>query len=183
MKLNVVIAASLAFSLTACSETEEVKEPVTEKVVETVKEEVKEIEPLRAEHPGDIHLREGLAFLEENASKEGVTVLESGVQYEVMIEGDGAIPTMENNVTVHYHGTHLDGSVFDSSVDRNEPFTHNMNDPLITGWVEALLHMPLGSKWKVFMPNESAYGAFGSPPAIGPNEALIFEIELISING
>lgn len=178
MRKRLIFSSAAALALIACSETSGGSE---ESVETTVKTE-RQMEPLRVESPADIYLREGLAFLEENAKRNEVTVLESGVQYEILKEGGGDIPTMENNVTVHYHGTHLDGSVFDSSVERNELFTHNMSDPLIEGWVEALLHMPVGSKWRVYMPTESAYGQFGSPPVIRPNEALIFEIELFSIN-
>ena len=137
--------------------------------------------PPRVESPADVNFREGATFLAENAAKEGVEVLESGVQLLELIPGNGKIPTMQNNVTVHYHGTLIDGTVFDSSVERAEPFTHNMSDPLIKGWVEGLLHMKTGAKYRVFMPASSGYGNRGQGP-IGPNAALVFEIELISIN-
>ena len=135
----------------------------------------------RVESPADVNFREGQEFLANNATNEDVVVLESGVQLLELIPGTGEIPTMENNVTVHYHGTLIDGTVFDSSVERAEPFTHNMSDPLIKGWVEGLLHMKTGAKYRVFMPASSGYGNRGQGP-IGPNAALVFEIELISIN-
>lgn len=171
-----VAIASLA--LVSCGGEEKKEEPKHEIVenVEIVEEQGEVINP--AVH----NLEIGEAFLAENAADDSVTVLESDLQYKVLKEGNGPIPTMEDNVTVHYHGTHLDGTVFDSSVERNEPFTHNMSDPLIKGWVDALLLMPEGSKWRVFMPANLAYGEYGSEPVIGPNETLIFEIELLSIN-
>ena len=137
--------------------------------------------PPRVESPADVNLREGREFLANNAKNDAVVLLESGVQLLELIPGSGEIPTMENNVTVHYHGTLIDGTVFDSSVERAEPFTHNMSDPLIKGWVEGLLHMKSGAKYRVFMPASSGYGNGGQGP-IGPNSALIFEIELLSIN-
>jgi len=156
---------------------------------ETVKEDKKEVvstsnelqNPPRVESPADVNLREGQEFLATNATNEDVVELASGVQLLELIPGSGEIPTMENNVTVHYHGTLIDGTIFDSSVERNEPFTHNMSDPLIKGWVEGLLHMKTGAKYRVFIPASSGYGNGGQGP-IGPNSALIFEIELLSIN-
>ena len=156
---------------------------------ETVEEDNKEVvstsneikNPPRVESPADVNLREGQEFLANNAKNDAVVVLASGVQLLELIPGSGKIPTMENNVTVHYHGTLIDGTVFDSSVERSEPFTHNMSDPLIKGWVEGLLHMKSGSKYRVFMPASSGYGNGGQGP-IGPNSSLIFEIELLSIN-
>ena len=127
-------------------------------------------------------IEEGRKFLETNASKEGVTVLESGLQYEVLAQGDGInMPKLEDNVTTHYHGTLMDGTVFDSSVDRGEPASFPVNG-VIKGWTEALQLMPVGSKWKLYCPSDLAYGERGSPPRIGPHEPLIFEVELISID-
>ena len=140
-----------------------------------------EVVSTRVESPADVNLREGEEFLANNAKNEGVEVLESGVQLLELIPGSGEIPTMENNVTVHYHGTLIDGTVFDSSVERSQPFTHNMSDPLIKGWVEGLLHMKTGAKYRVFIPASSGYGSGGQGP-IGPNSTLVFEIELLSIN-
>jgi len=128
------------------------------------------------------NLEEGMAYLEENKSRKGVNTTESGLQYEILVEGDGPKPTDESNVTVHYHGTLIDGTVFDSSVDRGEPAQFGVTQ-VIPGWTEALKLMPVGSKWKVYLPSEIAYGANPRPGGpIEPNMALIFEIELISIN-
>ena len=119
-------------------------------------------------------------FLEENKRKDGVMTTESGLQYLILSEGRGNNPTLNDNVTVHYHGTLIDGTIFDSSVDRKQPATFPLNG-VIPGWQEALQMMSVGSKWKIFIPSELAYGESGAG-AIGPNSALIFEIELLSIN-
>ena len=127
-------------------------------------------------------IEEGKKFLETNASKEGVTVLESGLQYEVLAQGDGInMPKLEDNVTTHYHGTLMDGTVFDSSVDRGEPASFPVNG-VIKGWTEALQLMSVGSKWKLYVPYDLAYGERGAGPQIGPYSTLVFEVELISIN-
>lgn len=123
----------------------------------------------------------GEAFLAENAKREGVTTLPSGLQYEVMTQGDGPKPTATSRVKTHYHGTLVDGTVFDSSVERNQPATFGVNQ-VIKGWTEALQLMPVGSKWKLFIPYDLAYGANPRPGGpIKPYDALIFEVELISI--
>lgn len=126
------------------------------------------------------NLEEGQAFLAENAKKSGVIVLPSGLQYEVMKEGEGEIPTATDQVKCHYHGTLIDGTVFDSSVQRNQPAVFPVNG-VIQGWVEALQLMSVGSKWKLFIPSELAYGPRGAGGAIGPNSALVFEVELLEI--
>lgn len=121
-------------------------------------------------------------FLEANKSKTGVITLESGLQYKVIREGTGPKPKLTDNVTVHYHGTLIDGTVFDSSVDRGEPATFPVNG-VIMGWQEALQLMPVGSKWELYVPSELAYGNRAMPGSkIEANMALIFEVELISIN-
>lgn len=132
------------------------------------------------EREGQANLEEGNKFLEENKAREGVSVTESGLQYEVLTEGTGAKPTAEDQVRVHYHGTLIDGTVFDSSVDRGEPAVFGVGQ-VIPGWTEALQLMPVGSKWKVFLPSEIAYGERGAGGDIGPNSALIFEVELLEI--
>ena len=104
----------------------------------------------------------------------------SGLQYEVMTSGTGVVPTSTDTVKVHYHGTLIDGNVFDSSVSRGEPATFGVTQ-VISGWVEALQLMPVGSKWKLFIPSELAYGAQGAGQAIPPHTALIFEVELLDI--
>ena len=119
-------------------------------------------------------------FLEQNKDKDGVITTESGLQYLVLLEGKGNNPTLNDNVTVHYHGTLIDGTIFDSSVDRKQPATFPLNG-VIPGWQEALQMMSVGSKWKIFIPSELAYGESGTG-AIGPNSTLIFEVELLSIN-
>ena len=123
----------------------------------------------------------GQAFLDENASKEGVVTTASGLQYQVLTEGQGAKPVASDEVTVHYHGTLIDGTVFDSSVDRGQPATFPVGG-VIQGWVEALQLMNVGSKYKLFIPSNLAYGERGAGGSIGPNETLIFEVELLSIN-
>ena len=117
----------------------------------------------------------------ENAKREGVISLESGLQYEILNEGNGQIPTIEDNITAHYHGTLIDGTVFDSSVDRGEPASFPVNG-VIAGWTEALQIMPVGSKWKLYVPFELAYGERGAGQLIGPYSTLIFEVELLSID-
>ena len=119
-------------------------------------------------------------FLEQNKQKDGVVTTESGLQYLILSEGKGNNPTLNDNVTVHYHGTLIDGTIFDSSVDRKQPATFPLNG-VIPGWQEALQMMSIGSKWKIFIPSELAYGESGAG-AIGPNSTLIFEVELLSIN-
>ena len=123
----------------------------------------------------------GQAFLDENAKKEGVVTTESGLQYEVLTSGTGASPAETDQVSVHYHGTLIDGTVFDSSVDRGQPATFPVNG-VIPGWVEALQLMNVGSKYKLYIPSDLAYGERGAGGSIGPNATLIFEVELLSIN-
>lgn len=123
---------------------------------------------------------EGLAFLEANKTKEGVTTLPSGLQYEILKEGNGPKPKATDRVKTHYHGTLLNGKVFDSSVQRGQPAVFGVNQ-VIKGWVEALQLMPVGSKWKLYIPSELAYGEQGAGNSIAPNSALIFEVELLDI--
>ena len=123
---------------------------------------------------------EGDKYLAENAKKEGVIVTESGLQYEVMVQGDGSIPVISDSVTVHYEGKKIDGTVFDSSYERGEPSTFPVKR-LIEGWVEALLMMKVGSKYRLVVPPDLAYGEYGAGSVIGPNEVLIFEMELLGI--
>lgn len=122
----------------------------------------------------------GDAFLAENAKKDGIVVLESGLQYEVITEGSGAQPTAESTVRTHYHGTFTDGRVFDSSVERGEPAEFPVGG-VIAGWTEALQLMKEGSKWRLFIPSDLAYGEQGSQGAIPPHSALVFEVELLTV--
>lgn len=119
-------------------------------------------------------------FFEENKNKEGVQVTDSGLQYKVMEEGSGSTPGPKDKVRVHYEGTLLDGTVFDSSHKRGKPAEFQVNK-VIKGWQEALQMMEEGAKWKIFVPSELAYGQRGAGDQIGPNEALIFEVELLKI--
>ncbi|OJV86099.1 MAG: hypothetical protein BGO34_19590 [Bacteroidia bacterium 44-10] len=121
----------------------------------------------------------GNAFLAENAKREGVVTLASGLQYEILREGNGATPTDTDRVKVHYHGTLINGEVFDSSVDRGEPSTFGVTQ-VIAGWTEALKLMPVGSKWKLYVPYNLAYGA-QDRGTIKPFSNLIFEVELLGI--
>lgn len=123
---------------------------------------------------------EGRAFLAKNKQKEGVVELPSGLQYEIITEGNGPKPVASEKVRVHYHGTLIDGTVFDSSVERGEPAEFGVTQ-VIKGWVEALQLMPVGSKWKLYIPYDLAYGERGSPPMIAPYSTLVFEVELIAI--
>ena len=125
--------------------------------------------------------QEGVAYLAENARKEGVVTTESGLQYEVLTKGSGVSPTAEDSVTVHYTGTLIDGTVFDSSVDRGEPATFGVTQ-VIAGWTEALQLMSVGDKLRLVIPSDLAYGLRGAGPSIGPNSTLIFEVELLNIN-
>ena len=169
-KWNLVPACAAAL-LCACSTEEEPKvqsaEPADAKVE-------------AAPEAPDTSTGEG--FLAVNGQREGVTTTASGLQYEVLASGDGPSPAPTDTVTAHYHGTLIDGRVFDSSVQRDEPFTTTVTG-VIKGWQEALQLMRVGDKWKVFIPPDLAYGERGAGGLIGPNATLIFELELLSISG
>ncbi|NSL90538.1 FKBP-type peptidyl-prolyl cis-trans isomerase [Chitinophaga solisilvae] len=122
----------------------------------------------------------GVKFLAENKSKPGVVTLPSGLQYQIIKEGNGPKPTINDKVKTHYHGTLIDGTVFDSSVDRGEPISFPVSG-VIKGWTEALQLMPVGSKWRLFIPSELAYGERQAGPKIGPGSALVFDVELLEI--
>jgi FKBP-type peptidyl-prolyl cis-trans isomerase FklB len=130
---------------------------------------------------GSKNKKDGEIFLEENKKKPGVIALPSGLQYKVIQEGTGPKPTATDKVTTHYRGTLIDGTEFDSSYSRGQPMSFQV-DGVIAGWTEALQLMPAGSKWQLFIPSNLAYKERGSPPNIGPNSTLIFEVELISID-
>ena len=120
-------------------------------------------------------------FLAQNKTKDGIKQLKSGLQYKVIKNGNGKMPKEDDNVTVHYRGTLIDGTEFDSSYKRNEPAEFKLNQ-VIKGWTEGLQLMKEGSKWEFYIPSALAYGANGAGAMIGPNQALIFEVELIRIN-
>ena len=123
---------------------------------------------------------DGEAFLAENSKRDEITVTESGLQYEVLTAGDGEKPVAASTVRTHYHGTLIDGTVFDSSVDRGEPAEFPVGG-VISGWTEALQMMPVGSKWRLYLPYQLAYGERGAGGAIGPYASLIFDVELLEI--
>ena len=122
----------------------------------------------------------GEAFLEANAQKEGVVVLPSGLQYEVLAEGNGKKPSATDRVQCHYEGTLIDGTIFDSSIKRGEPAVFGVNQ-VIKGWVEALQLMQEGAKWRLYIPYDMAYGEHGAGEMIPPYSALIFDVELIKV--
>jgi len=122
----------------------------------------------------------GAEYLAANAAKEGVQVTESGLQFEVITQGEGETPTAESTVSVHYHGMLVDGTVFDSSVERGQPAEFPVGG-VIAGWTEALQLMAVGSKYKLTIPSELAYGERGAGAAIGPHATLVFEVELLAI--
>lgn len=127
------------------------------------------------------NITEAQQFLAANAKRTEVTCLPSGLQYEILVQGDGQKPSASSMVTTHYHGTLINGTIFDSSVERNQPASFPVNG-VIAGWVEALQLMPVGSKWKLYVPAELAYGANPHPGGpIEPHMALIFEVELLSV--
>jgi FKBP-type peptidyl-prolyl cis-trans isomerase FklB len=129
---------------------------------------------------GEKNVKEGEAFLAANGKKEGVKTTSSGLQYKVLKSGTGATPKPTDSVKVHYHGTLLDGTVFDSSVDRGDPVTFGVGD-VIPGWTEALQLMKVGDKWQLFIPSKLAYGDKSAGPKITPNSTLIFDVELLAI--
>ena len=160
------------------------KSQLSEEEIDTAMQEfVADFEAKQAERQkakSEANKKEGEDFLAENAKKKGVKTLKSGLQYEVLESGDGPSPKKTDTVKTHYHGTLIDGTVFDSSVDRNEPATFPVSG-VISGWTEALQLMKVGDKWRIFVPAELAYGGRGAGEEIGPNKTLIFEIELLGI--
>ena len=134
----------------------------------------------RREEEAKVLAAEGDAFLAENAKRAEVTVTESGLQFEVVEQGEGAKPTAESTVRTHYHGTLINGTVFDSSYERGQPAEFPVGG-VIKGWTEALQMMPTGSKWRLYVPHDLAYGERGAGAAIAPYSTLIFDIELLDI--
>lgn len=146
-----------------------------------------EAERIIQQHLRELQSRKGAAareagqkFLAENAKKEGVTTLPSGLQYKIITPGTGALPQLKDTVRCHYEGRLVDGTVFDSSIRRGTPAEFPVSG-VIAGWVEALQLMPVGSKWQLYIPSGLAYGEHGAGSSIGPDETLIFDIELLGI--
>ncbi|HPR61631.1 MAG TPA: FKBP-type peptidyl-prolyl cis-trans isomerase, partial [Prolixibacteraceae bacterium] len=134
----------------------------------------------RQANEGAKNASEGETFLAKNKLEDGVVELASGLQYKILAEGTGSKPSATDKVKCHYHGTLIDGTVFDSSVQRGTPAEFPVNG-VIKGWVEALQMMPVGSKWRLFIPSHLAYGDQGAGGSIGPKATLIFDVELIDI--
>ena len=143
---------------------------------------MEERQQAEAAEKGKINREAGEAFLAENAKRPEVKTTATGLQYEIVKEGDGPMPTAQDSVTVHYTGKLIDGTVFDSSVERGAPATFGVSQ-VIPGWVEALQMMKAGSKWRLFIPSQLAYGPNGAGPVIGPDSTLIFDVELIKVEG
>ncbi len=153
---------------------------VEESLLESAFQEINaKLKATEAQNAGDLAAA-GEAFLAENAQRDEVTVTESGMQYEVINVGEGERPSASSTVRTHYHGTLVDGTVFDSSYDRGQPAEFPVNG-VIAGWTEALQMMPVGSKWRLYLPYSLAYGEAGAGGAIGPYAALVFDVELLDI--
>ena len=153
--------------------------------IEGKKAQVKKSEQIKAlkaikEHRAQVNLENSQAFLLENAKKEGVVTLDSGLQYREIKAGEGKSPQLTNSVTVNYRGTLIDGSEFDSSYSRGKPSSFHVKK-VIRGWREALQLMNVGAQWELFIPPDLAYGKRGHTKAIPPNSALIYQVELISV--
>ncbi len=144
--------------------------------------EMEQRQQAEAAKMGEVNKKAGEAFLAENGKRPEVKTTKTGLQYEIIVDGDGATPSANDQVEVHYTGTLIDGTKFDSSVDRGTPATFGVTQ-VIPGWVEALQLMKAGSKWRLFIPSELAYGPQGAPGAIPPCATLIFEVELIKVLG
>lgn len=160
------------------------KTMLTEEQAQQVAQELQHVMMAKREEKmkvsSDKNKKEGDTFLAENKKKEGVVALPDGLQYKIIKKGTGRIPKENETVTVHYRGTLLDGTEFDSSYKRGQPATFPVNG-VIKGWVEALHLMPVGSKWQLFIPPDLGYGEQGAGQNIGPNTTLIFEVELLSV--
>lgn len=161
---------------------EKVESPVSQADMEAAFQHISQIMQAKQAELSKGVIAEGAKFLEENANKEGVTVTESGLQYEVITEGSGEKPSATSTVRTHYHGTLIDGTIFDSSYDRGQPAEFPVNG-VIKGWTEALQLMSVGSKWRLTIPYELAYGEQGAGAAIGPFSTLVFDVELLDIIG
>jgi len=148
-------------------------------IMSNYQSELKQKQVIALKTIGDANQKSGEAFLIENAKKEGVVSLPSGLQYKILTKGEGDVPGAEDTVSCHYRGSLLNGTVFDSSSKTGKPALFKVSG-VIPGWQEALKLMPLGSKWQIFIPSQLAYGQRGAGRDIGPNSTLVFEVELIS---
>lgn len=149
-------------------------------VIQSFFQEMEAKQQAAAQEMAKVNKAAGEAFLAENGKRAEVVTTNSGLQYEVLVEGNGASPKATDQVTVHYTGKLIDGTVFDSSVDRGQPATFGVTQ-VIPGWVEALQLMKVGAKWRLYIPSEIAYGPQGAGGVIGPNATLIFDVELLNI--
>lgn len=154
----------------------QVEIPEIQAAFEKINEEIQ----ARRDEEAKVLAAEGIAFLEENAKRPEITVTESGLQYEVLATGEGEKPTAESTVRVDYHGTLVNGTVFDSSYERGQPAEFPVGG-VIKGWTEALQMMPVGTKWRLYVPHELAYGERGAGAAIAPYSTLVFDVELHAI--
>ena len=159
---------------------QQVPQEEIDRVMTALQETIQAEQQAEAEAEAASNRAEGEAYLAENGAREGVTTTASGLQYEVMREGEGAQPGPTDQVTIHYRGTLLDGSEFDSSYERDQPATFSVTG-VIPGFAEGLQLMELGSQYRFVIPGELAYGPAGSPPSIGPDATLVFEVELLEI--
>jgi FKBP-type peptidyl-prolyl cis-trans isomerase FklB len=151
-------------------------------VLTALQAEVSKRQQEKMQAMGEANKKEGAAFLEANKSKDGVVALPSGLQYKILKQGNGPKPTASDSVICNYRGTLINGTEFDSSYKRGQPATFGVGQ-VIHGWTEALQLMPVGSKWQLFIPSDLGYGPRGAGADIGPNAVLIFEVELLSIQG
>ncbi|MBK8226549.1 MAG: FKBP-type peptidyl-prolyl cis-trans isomerase [Flavobacteriales bacterium] len=181
-KLADVNVQALAMGLgDALDSTGLMTEDEVNKVVQGYMMKLQEAKMAEEQAKGEENRVKGEQFLAENGKRKEVVTTASGLQYEVIKMGSGAKPTAEQQVKVHYHGTLIDGTVFDSSVDRGEPITYAVNG-FVRGWQEALQMMPIGSKWKVYIPSDLGYGAQSAPGGkIPANSTLIFDLELLDV--
>ena len=151
-------------------------------IIQNFFEEMQRKQQEEAARMAQVNKSAGEAFLAKNGERAEVSTTQSGLQYEILVEGNGPKPTAADQVEVHYTGTLIDGTVFDSSVERGVPATFGVTQ-VSPGWVEALQLMPAGSKWRLFIPSNLAYGPQGAGPLIGPDATLIFDVELLKVIG
>ncbi|TAL67902.1 MAG: FKBP-type peptidyl-prolyl cis-trans isomerase [Bacteroidetes bacterium] len=151
------------------------------KLMMSFQEEMMKNQQRRQKELSESNKKDGAAFLEANKKKPGVISLPSGLQYQVIKEGTGVQPKMGDTVTVHYKGMNIKGKIFDNSYDRKEPFKIALDTNFVKGWVEGLLLMKEGAKYKLFIPSNLGYGENPGPPEVGPNGVMIFELELLAV--